>query len=32
MHIGEGTKIFHTGYQLRDADRHDIKIIEALLE
>ena len=28
----KGQKIFHTGYQLRDADRYDIKIIEALLE
>lgn len=27
----KGQKIFHTGYELRDVDRHDIEIIEKLL-
>lgn len=27
-----GQKIFHTGYELRDVDKHDLKIIEKLLD
>lgn len=26
----KGQKLFHTGYELRDTDKHDIKIIESL--
>lgn len=28
----KGQKVFHTGYELRDVDKHDIEIIERLLE
>lgn len=27
-----GQKIFHTGYELREVDKHDMKIIEKLLD
>lgn len=27
-----GQKVFHTGYELRDVDRHDLKIIDSLLK
>lgn len=27
-----GQKIFHTGYELREVDKHDLKIIEKLLD
>ena len=26
----KGQRVFHTGYELRDVDKHDIKIIESL--
>lgn len=28
----KGQKVFHTGYELREIDKHDIKIIERLLK
>lgn len=28
----KGQKIFHTGYELREVDKHDIEIIENLLK
>ena len=28
----KGQKVFHTGYELRDIDRHDLKIIDSLLK
>lgn len=28
----KGQKIFHTGYELREVDKHDIKIIEKLID
>ena len=28
----EGQKVFHTGYELRQIDKHDIRNIESLLE
>lgn len=28
----KGQKLFHTGYELRDVDKHDIKILENLAE
>lgn len=28
----KGQKLFHTGYELREVDKHDIKIIDKLIE
>lgn len=28
----KGQKIFHTGYELREVDKHDLKIIDKLIE
>lgn len=28
----KGQKVFHTGYPLRDIDKHDVKIIDSLLK